>query len=156
MPKAPSRIYLSRSEYSSFLRFCNEHTRLELRRQRQLYIDAGKVPSEKRRKIEEAILLEMQGAMKKAETRRGTIHIGCRSAGPYVMESVTAASEGFSRFWTTRTTLFNEASSSASNVNPTFVYSLIVLPKGQVLWPIPLHVPYIHIESNRRHGDRWQ
>ena len=42
------------------------------------------------------------------------------------MESVTAASKVFSRLWTTGITLFDEeALSSVSNVNPTFVYSLI-------------------------------
>ena len=38
----------NQSEHSSFLQFCNEHTRLELRRHWQLYIDAGRVPLEKR------------------------------------------------------------------------------------------------------------
>lgn len=107
------------SEYSSFLRFCNEHTRVELRRHWQLYIDAGKPPSE--RKIREII----RSGMREVRTQHEVAYSGCRSAGPYVLESMGGASEVFSRFWTTGTTFLDEgAPSSANNPNPTFVHSL--------------------------------
>ena len=111
----------NQSKYSSFLRFCNEYTRVELRRHWQLYVDAGSSPSEKKQEARETILFEMQ----KIRTKNKTAHSGCRSAGPYVLEAMAAASEGFGHFWTTGTTFMDkEAQSSATDVNPTFVYSL--------------------------------
>lgn len=112
----------NRSEYSSFLRFCNEHTRAELRRHWQHYVDAETSPPEKKRKTKEAVLSQMQ----KVKTRHKAVYSGCRSAGPYALESMTTASEIFSRFWTTGTTFMGgEAPSSATDVNPTFLYSLM-------------------------------
>ena len=116
----------NQSEHSSFLRFCNESTRLELRRHWQLYVDAGRSPPEKRREAKKTILSEMKKAMEGTRKKHGTIYVGCRSAGLYALESMTAASEAFSHFWTTGTTFADkEAISSATNVNPTFVYSSV-------------------------------
>ena len=121
LQKSTSLDTWSQSEYSSYLHFCNEHTRLELRRHWQLYVDAGTAPSKKKREVRETILFEMQ----KVRTKHGAARSGCRSAGPYVLESMVMAGEVFSYFWTTGTTFMDdEASSSATNVNPTFVYSL--------------------------------
>jgi hypothetical protein len=111
----------NQSEYSSLLRFCNDNTRLELRRHWQLYADAERSPSEKKREIKEVVLSGMQ----KVQPRHEVTQAGSRSAGPYVLESMALASEIFSHFWTKGTTIMDdEASSSATNVNPTFVYSL--------------------------------
>ena len=113
----------NQSEYSSFLRFCNEHTRLELRRHWQLYVDAGRSSSEQKRAIKEKVLSGMRRAGKE---HGGAQPAGCRSAGPYVLDSIPAASEVCLHFWTTGTTFVDEeAPSSATNVNPTFVYSLV-------------------------------
>ena len=113
----------NQSEHSSFLRFCNEHTRLELRRHWQLYIDAGRASVQKKREIKEAILSEMQKVRSKYD---GTIYSGYRSTGPYVLEAETGtASKVFHHFWTTGTTFMNEeAPPLAAYANPTFVYSL--------------------------------
>jgi hypothetical protein len=105
------------SEYSSFLRFCNDHTRLELRRHWQLYVDAGE-----KRAIREAVLSGIQKVRRENEISQS----GCRSAGPYVLESMAAVSEVYVHFWKTGTTFVDEeAPSSATNVNPTFAYSLV-------------------------------
>ena len=111
----------NQSEYSSFVRFCSEYTRLELRRHWKLYIDAWKSSSEQKREIKETVSSEMQKVRKKCQIS----YSGCRSAGPYVWESMVAVSEVYNHFWTTGTTFAGEeALSLAANVNPTFVYSL--------------------------------
>jgi hypothetical protein len=108
----------NQSEYSSFVRFCNEHTRLELRRHWQLYADARRSSSEQRREIKKTGFSEIQ-----KDYRAG--YPGCRSAGPYIWESIGPLSDIYSHFWTTGTTFVDEKMpSSATNVNPTFVYSL--------------------------------
>ena len=105
----------------SFLRFCNEHTRLVVRRHWQLYVDAENSSPERKRKVRDTVLSEMQ----EVRTRHDIVYSGSRSAGPYVLESMTSAPVVFSRFWATGTTFMDEkASSSATDVNPTFVYSL--------------------------------
>ena len=110
------------SEYSSFLRFCNEHTRLELRRHWQLYVDAGRHLPEQKREVKETVL----SAMRKVRERHAAANPGSRSAGPYIFESLIAASGVFSHFWTTGTTFMDEeAPPSAATVNPTFIYSLV-------------------------------
>jgi hypothetical protein len=112
----------NQSEYSSLLRFCDDNTRLEVRRHWQLYADAEKSPPKKKREIKEAVLSGMQAV----RTRYKVAQAGCRSAGPYVLEAMAPAAEIFSHFWTEGTTFMNdEASSSAPNINPTFVYSLV-------------------------------
>ena len=116
----------NQSEYSSFLRFCSEHTRLELRRHWHLYVEAGRSSSEKGQETRETFLSGKREVMQKARTRGGTAYIGSRSAGPFVMVSTTAASEVFSHFWTTGTTFIDgDKAASATNVNPTFLYSLV-------------------------------
>ena len=111
----------SRSEYSSFLRFCNEHTLLELRRHWQLYVDAGRFPPKRKREVRETVLLEMR----KIRTRREIGYSGCRSAGPYFLQSSTPVRAVFDHFWTTGTTFVNEeVLSSTTNTNPTFVHSI--------------------------------
>ena len=111
----------NRSEYSSFVRFCNEHTRLELRRHWQLYADALRSSSGQGRVIRKAVVSGMQ----KVRGDHSTGYPGCRSAGPYVWESTVPLSKVYSHFWTTGTTILDEgAPSSATNVNPTFAYSL--------------------------------
>lgn len=110
------------SAYSSFLRFCNEHTRLELRRYWQLYVDTGKLPPARKQKIKEILL----SGMKKVRSVYKTAHPGSRSAGPFILESLPLAAQVYSRFWTTGTTFVSEkAASSARNINPTFVYTLL-------------------------------
>ncbi|KAF9785100.1 hypothetical protein BJ322DRAFT_1108563 [Thelephora terrestris] len=112
----------NQSPYSSFLRFCNEHTRLELRRHWQLYVDAGKLPPERKREIKDTFLSEM----KKVRSKYPTAYPGSRSAGQYVLESMVVVGKVRARFWTTGTTFANEeAVSSARFINPTFVYSLL-------------------------------
>ena len=119
--KSTSLDAWNRSEYSSFVRFCNEYTRLELRRHWQLYADAGKSSSKQKREIKEIIVSGMQKVRRDHETG----YPGCRSAGPYIWESMIALSKVYSHFWTTGTTFVDkETPSLATNVNPTFVYSL--------------------------------
>jgi len=109
------------SEYSSFVRFCNEHTRLELRRHWQLYADARRSSPGQGRVIREAVVSGMQ----KVRGDHADGYSGCRSTGPYVWESMIPLSKVYSHFWTTGTTILDEgAPSSATNVNPTFAYSL--------------------------------
>jgi hypothetical protein len=111
----------NQSEYSSFVRFCNEHTRLELRRHWKLYADAQGSSSEQRRETKKTFVSGIQKVRR--DHRIG--YPGCRSAGPYFQESMIPLSEVYSHFWTTGTTFTDEeALSSATNVNPTFVYSL--------------------------------
>jgi len=111
----------NRSGYS-FLRFCNDHTRLELRRHWQLYVDAGKTPSKRKREVRETILLEMR----KVKTKREIKYSGCRSAGPYFLQSSAPVRVVFDNFWTTGTTLIDEeAPSLTTNSNPTFLHSLV-------------------------------
>jgi len=106
----------------SFLRFCNESTRVVVRRHWQLYVDAGRSSPERKRQVRESVLSEMQ----EVRTRQDIIDLsGCRSAGPYVLESMTPVPVVFNHFWTTGTTFMDEeAPPSATDVNPTFVYSL--------------------------------
>lgn len=112
----------NRSEYASFLRFCNENTRLELRRHWQLYVDAGRSTSEQKRAIKEKFI----SAMREVRREHKLAQPGSRSAGPFVLESMAAASDIYVRFWTTGTTFVDEeVSSLATNINPTFVYSLV-------------------------------
>ena len=114
----------NKSEYSSFLHFCNDHTRLELRRHWQLYVDAGRSPSKEKLGIKKIVLSGMEKARAKHKVR--SCDTSCRSAGPYVSGAMTAAPKVFSHFWTTGTTFVDEeVRSSAINVNPTFVYSLV-------------------------------
>ena len=64
--------------------------------------------------------------MYKVKTRHNIVYSGCRSAGPYVLESMVAAPMVFDHFWTTGTTFMaKEEPPLATNVNPTFVYSLV-------------------------------
>ena len=112
----------NQSKYSSFLRFCNEYTRLELRRHWQLYINAGRALFQKEQKIKETFLSEMQKVRSKYG---GAVNSSCRSAGPYVSKSTIATSKVLNHFWTTGTTFMNEeAPPLGSYANPTFVYSL--------------------------------
>jgi len=115
----------NKSEYSSFLHFCNDHTRLELRRHWKLYVDAGRSPSKEKLGIKKIVLSGMEKA--RARHKIVSCDTSCRSAGPYVSGAVTAAPKVFSHFWATGTTFVDseEAQSSAINVNPTFVYSLV-------------------------------
>jgi len=109
----------NRSGYS-FLRFCSEHTRLELRRHWQLYLDAGKSSPKRKREVREYLLLEMR----KVKTRREIGYAGCRSAGPFFLESSDPVRALFDHFWTTGTTFVDEESpSSTTNPNPTFIHS---------------------------------
>jgi len=63
--------------------------------------------------------------MQKVRAGPYIVFSGCRSAGPYVLESMASAPEVFSHFWTTGTTFMDEeAPSTAANINPTFIYSL--------------------------------
>ena len=121
--KSTSLDFWNQSEYSPFLRFCNEHTRLELRRHWQLYIDAGRAPSEEKREASEAVLQEMQ---KTRNRHGGSAGSGCRSTGPYVSEAVTPVAQVFSHFWATGTTFMSEETQpSTTDVNPTFLHSLV-------------------------------
>ena len=105
----------------SFLRFCNEHTRVVVRRHWQLYLDAGRSSPRRKQEVREIILSQMQ----EVRTRHDIVYSGCRSAGPYVLESMAAAPVVYDQFWTTGTTFMGEeAPSMATNVNPTFIYSL--------------------------------
>jgi hypothetical protein len=120
--ESATRDTWDKSKYSSFLRFRNDHTRLELRRHWQLYADAEKSSPKKKLEIKGAVISGMQ----KVRTQRKFVSAGFRSAGPYVLESMTPAAEIFSHYWTKGTTFMDDkASSSATNVNPTFVYSLV-------------------------------
>jgi hypothetical protein len=111
----------NQSEYSSLLRFCDDNTRLEVRRHWQLYADAEKSPPKKKREIKEAVL----SGMRKVRAKCKVAQAGSRSAGPYVLESMAPAAEIFRHFWTKGTTFMDDkATSSAPNANPTFVYSL--------------------------------
>ena len=111
----------SQSRYSSTLRFCNDHTRVELRRHWRLYADAGRSSPKRKRKLRETVLSEMR----EVKARRETVRSGCRSAGPYFLRSPTAVRAVFDHFWATGTTFVDEETpSSATNANPTFVYSL--------------------------------
>ena len=110
----------NRSEYSSSVRFCNEYTRLELRRHWQIYADARRSSSEQRRETKEII-----SGMQKVRGDHETGCAGCRSTGPYVWKSLIPLSEVYSHFWTTGTTFVDEETpSSLTNANSTFVYSL--------------------------------
>ena len=111
----------NQSAYSSFLRFCSEHTRLELRRHWQLYADAGKLLPGQKQETKDTFLSEME----KVRSKYLVLHPGSRSAGQWVLESMDAAAKVYDRFWTTGTTFASEkAVSLATYVNPTFVYSL--------------------------------
>ena len=111
----------NRSEYSSFLRFCNEHTRLELRRHWQLYVDAGGSSPKQKREVREIIL----SRMRKVKAEHEITYLGCRSAGPYFSQSSAPVRVFFDHFWTTGTTFMDEEEPpTTTNANPTFVHSL--------------------------------
>ncbi|KAH6869724.1 hypothetical protein BKA70DRAFT_1242288 [Coprinopsis sp. MPI-PUGE-AT-0042] len=107
------------SEYGQKLKMCTKYTLSELRRHWKLYVDMRDLPSEQ--------LKNLSATLKRfsAENSQREATTILRSTGPLVAHAVSACLEGFANFWKTGTT-FTDARriADATEINPTFVYSL--------------------------------
>jgi len=111
------------SKYSKFIRMCNANTLLELRRHWELYVQAAQLSSAKKKRLREMVSSSIRTT--KATKHKGSSHFPCRSTGPYFLKSTEPSSQVFQHFWKTGTTSLNPRDvSTATLVNPTFVYSL--------------------------------
>lgn len=112
------------SKHSKFLRMCNVNTLLELRRHWELYVQAGQLPSARKKRLKEMILATIK-TVKSTRHNQGSGLYPCRSAGPYFLLSAEPASQVFTHFWKTGITSLNPRDVAAATlINPTFVYSL--------------------------------
>ncbi|KAH6869719.1 hypothetical protein BKA70DRAFT_1171851 [Coprinopsis sp. MPI-PUGE-AT-0042] len=109
----------SASEYGQRLRMCTKYTLSELRRHWRLYVDMSDLPEDKLKAIHTTF---KRFSTENAQKTPATI---LRSTGPLIAQSVSACLGSFPNFWKTGTT-FTDARriADATEVNPTFVYSL--------------------------------
>ena len=111
------------SKHSKFLRMCNVNTLRELRRHWELYVKAGQLPSAGKKRLKEMVLSSIRAT--KSTRHKGSVLHPCPSAGPYFLQSMEPASQVFRHFWKTGITSLDPRDvSTATFVNPTFVYSL--------------------------------
>ncbi|KAH6869723.1 hypothetical protein BKA70DRAFT_1210708 [Coprinopsis sp. MPI-PUGE-AT-0042] len=107
------------SDYGQRLRMCTKYTLSELRRHWKLYAAMSDLPGEK--------LKALNTTFKRfsADNAQREVTSILRSTGPLIAHTVSACLASVANFWKTGTT-FTDARriSDATEVNPTFVYSL--------------------------------
>ncbi|CAE6498967.1 unnamed protein product [Rhizoctonia solani] len=108
------------SRFGSFLKMSDTRTLAELRRHWKSYADFHHLPSARKNQ-----LAKEQVQLSKSVAAKGYVASPSRSAGMLWPQAVTPVADLFRKYWETGTT-FSLASDikSATNLNPTFVYSL--------------------------------
>ncbi|EUC54470.1 mynd finger protein [Rhizoctonia solani AG-3 Rhs1AP] len=109
------------SPFGSFLKMVDTRTLKELRRQWENYVNFPNLPADRKSRI-----IKQQVQQSKSSAEIGSIAISpSRSAGMLWPQAMKPVSELFRKYWETGTT-FTLASDikRATNLNPTFVYSL--------------------------------
>ncbi|EAU82305.1 hypothetical protein CC1G_08917 [Coprinopsis cinerea okayama7 len=107
------------SPYACSLRMCTSYTLSEVRRHWALYMDMPNLPDDRQKSI-------AAGLKKTCDDNRDRNNAAIlRSAGPLVMNGPMFLMDSFRRYWKTGTT-FSSAKeiAEATEINPTFVYSL--------------------------------
>ena len=111
------------SKYGKFIRVCNVNSLLDLRRHWELYLQAGQLPSAKKKLLKEKVSSCLKTM--KSNMHKDFDFLPCRSAGPYFHQSTEPATKVFQHYWKTGiTSLDPQVVSAATFINPTFVYSL--------------------------------
>ena len=109
------------SPYGSYTKMCTEYTLTELRRHWSLYATMRSLPVTRLKQIREAF----QKMMDRAEAKLQMNLSSARSCGPLILEGESLVSQQFRNYWKTGTTFHSPKQiSSATVINPTFVYSL--------------------------------
>ncbi|KAJ7479984.1 hypothetical protein B0H11DRAFT_1262872 [Mycena galericulata] len=105
------------STYGTLIRMGTQHTLTELRRHWSLYIDFHSLPANRQNAVRNAFGEKSRSAR--------DLGIGARSAGPLIAKALSVCKEQFLAYWKTGTTFSKpKETSTATLLNPTFVYSL--------------------------------
>ncbi|TFK16970.1 hypothetical protein FA15DRAFT_683641 [Coprinopsis marcescibilis] len=108
----------SASVYAPYIRLCTAYTLSEVRRHWKLYIDMPELPESRLKAINATFTAT-------ANDNKGHSSVAVRSVGPALVEAASILDQGFQNYWKTGTTFSDHKSiSGATEINPTFVYSL--------------------------------
>ena len=110
------------SPYSACIKFCTEHTLIEMRRHWSLYASMHSLPEPRLKQISDAF----QKMAKNANEKRNLNSL--RSRGPLFLvgNGVISMTEQFENYWKTGTTFTTlHRNSLATLINPTFAYCLV-------------------------------
>ncbi|TFK33596.1 hypothetical protein BDQ12DRAFT_766428 [Crucibulum laeve] len=109
------------SPYASSLRMCTDYSLAELRRHWMLYVDMQGLPKSRLAAISDAFERQSKRNLKKYSANLSA----SRSLGPIWFRGGNVVSESFRNFWKNGVTFVDGKSiTSATLLNPTFVYSL--------------------------------
>ncbi|KAG8791102.1 hypothetical protein FRC12_010152 [Ceratobasidium sp. 428] len=104
------------SPYGSFLKFLDTRTLAELRRYWKHYADFSTIPSGRLDKL----LSEQSKLSKSVLDKHENNILPARGAGVFCVEAITPVKNLYKRYWETGSIF---AQDSATNLNPTFIYS---------------------------------
>lgn len=111
------------SKYGGYIRFCTEHSFLQVRRHWILYLGFDNLSEGEKQTIRASFTCGMKVTQNIYKGNK--VITSLRSAGPLFGSSIDEAGKSHDAFWTTGTTRLNSRSAAQlPHTNPTFVYSL--------------------------------
>ncbi|KAF8958508.1 hypothetical protein BDZ97DRAFT_1762138 [Flammula alnicola] len=110
------------SKYGKYLRFCTEHSLVEIRRHWSLYLETDGLADKEKKALRESFTSGMKSVR---ESNRGSVITGLRAAGPLFLSILEESAKSYTKFWTSGITVSKSSqSTTAPHINPTFAYSL--------------------------------
>ncbi|KAF9562457.1 hypothetical protein CPC08DRAFT_706665, partial [Agrocybe pediades] len=117
-----STVTWAASKYARYIRFCTDHSLVEVRRHWRLYVDSKKFSTQKKMLLRKSITDYMQTIREKYGSGSG---MGSGySVGLFLPALHEECTETYGEFWSTGTLEGDARGRVSDHVNPTFVYSL--------------------------------